>query len=141
MELEQCVNFVLTRAQNAVHQLFKAELAPYGVTPGQYGVLRCLWDQNGMTAKQLADRLSLDGSTITGILDRMEQKGLIERHTDPKDRRALKVVLTDQGWNLKEPLTKAIEEANRKALQSFSQEEAELLKKLLDEISESTSVK
>ena len=141
MELEQCVNFVLTKAQNAVHQLFKAELAPYGVTPGQYGVLRCLWDQNGMTAKQLADRLSLDGSTITGILDRMEQKGLIERHTDPRDRRALKVVLTDQGWNLKEPLTKAIEEANRKALQSFSQEEAELLKKLLDEISESTSVK
>jgi len=141
MELEQCVNFVLTKAQNAVHQLFKAELAPYGVTPGQYGVLRCLWDQNGMTAKQLADRLSLDGSTITGILDRMEQKGLIERHTDPRDRRALKVVLTDQGWNLKEPLTKAIEEANRKALQSFSQEEAELLKKLLDEMSESTSAK
>ncbi|ADI01653.1 MAG TPA: MarR family transcriptional regulator [Syntrophothermus lipocalidus] len=141
MELEQCVNFVLTKAQNAVHQLFKAELAPYGVTPGQYGVLRCLWDQNGMTAKQLADRLSLDGSTITGILDRMEQRGLIERHTDPKDRRALKVMLTEHGLRLKEPLTKAIEEANRKALRSFSQEQAQLLKKLLDEISETTTTK
>ncbi|HBQ86145.1 MAG TPA: MarR family transcriptional regulator, partial [Syntrophomonas sp.] len=40
MELEQCLNFALTKAQQSVHQLFKAELAPYGVTPGQYAFLK-----------------------------------------------------------------------------------------------------
>ncbi len=59
MELEQCVNFVLTKAQNAVQQLFKAELAPYGVTPGQYAVLKCLWDE--MANCQAAIRTALSG--------------------------------------------------------------------------------
>lgn len=134
MELEQCVNFVLTKAQNAVQQLFKAELAPYGVTPGQYAVLKCLWDDNGQTAKQLAERLYLDGSTVTGILDRMEAKNLISRQSDPKDRRALRVILTDRGSALKEPVNAAIVQANKKALDRLDPKESGLLHKLLEEL-------
>ncbi|MEQ8236245.1 MAG: MarR family transcriptional regulator [Syntrophomonadaceae bacterium] len=134
MELEQCLNFVLTKAQRNIHQLFKAELAPFGVTPGQYGILRCLWDENAQTAKKLADRLALDGSTITGILDRMEQKGLIEKQTDPKDRRAMQVMLTAKGKKLQKPVSEAIETANRRALVKFDQQEAEFLKNVLEEI-------
>lgn len=134
MELEQCLNFVLTKAQHNVHQLFKAELAPYGVTPGQYGVLRCLWDENGQTARKLAERLALDGSTLTGILDRMEQKGLIEKLPDPKDRRALQVILTATGRELQKPLLQAIEHANKKALVKLNDQQAESLKGLLEDI-------
>ncbi|MGI6434544.1 MAG: MarR family winged helix-turn-helix transcriptional regulator [Syntrophomonadaceae bacterium] len=134
MELEQCVNFVLTKAQNAIQQLFKAELAPYGVTPGQYAVLKCLWDDNGQTAKQLAERLYLDGSTVTGILDRMEAKSLISRQPDPKDRRALRVILTEQGSALKAPVNAAIERANKKALDRLDPKESGLLHKLLEEL-------
>lgn len=136
MELEQCLNFLLTKAQQAVHQLFKAELAPHGVTPGQYAVLKCLWDENGQTAKQLADRLSLDGSTMTGLLDRMEQKGLIEKQPDPKDRRALQVVLTDKGRQLEAPLTGAIAEANRKVMRGLDEAQGEALKQLLRDMGE-----
>jgi len=134
MELEQCLNFVLTKAQHNVHQLFKLELAPHGVTPGQYAVLRCLWDENGQTARKLADRLSLDGSTITGILDRMEQKGLIEKQSDPRDRRALQVMLTDTGRSLQEPLSQAIDSANRKALLSLEENQVQVLKQILQDI-------
>lgn len=139
MELEQCVNFVLTKAQRNVHQLFKAELAPYGVTPGQYGVLRCLWDENAQTAKKLADRLVLDGSTITGILDRMEQKGLIDKQTDPKDRRAIQVMLTAKGKELQGPVSLAIEKANRRALQTLDNKQAEFLKNVLEDIGSAES--
>lgn len=134
MELDQCVNFVLTKAQNSVQQLFKAELAPYGVTPGQYGVLKCLWDQNGLTAKQLAERLYLDSSTITGILDRMENKGLINRYHDARDRRALCVMITTVGQELQEPVTQAIINANKKVLQNFDKEASEILRKMLLEL-------
>ncbi len=134
MELEQCLNFVLTKAQQSVHQLFKAELVPYGVTPGQYAVLKCLWDQNGQTAKQLAERLYLDSSSVTGILDRMEAKNLIEKRADPKDRRALQVLLTDKGRELEEPLSKVIEEANEKALHSLDEVQSKSLKELLYKI-------
>lgn len=135
MELEQCVNFILTKAQQSVHHLFKAELAPYGVTPGQYAVLQCLWDENGQTAKQLAERLFLDGSTVTGVLDRMEQKGLIIKQADPKDRRALQVNLTDLGRKLEEPITRVIEETNQKALHHLDETRAHELKQLLQTIS------
>lgn len=135
MELEQCLNFVLTKAQRNIHQLFKAELAPYGVTPGQYAVLRCLWDENAQTARKLTERLALDGSTITGILDRMEQKGLIIKLTDPKDRRAMQVTLTPQGRKLQEPLSQAIIDANHKALLKLNEVEAEYLKNILEEMS------
>ncbi len=135
MELEQCFNFILTKAQRHVNQLFKAELAGFGVTPGQYAVLKCLWDENAQTARKIAERLVLDSSTITGILDRMEQKGLIEKHSDPKDRRALQVVLTKAGKDLENPVTQTIVNANRKALVMLDALKGEELKHMLDEIS------
>ncbi|MGI6649076.1 MAG: MarR family winged helix-turn-helix transcriptional regulator [Bacillota bacterium] len=135
MELEHCINFVLTKAQHAVHQLFKSDLAPYGVTPGQYGVLRCLWDEDCQTARQLAERLALDGSTMTGVLDRMEQRGLIVKQTDPRDRRALQIQLTQKGRDLKVPLEEVIEKANQKVLEGLEPERIEALKQLLWNIS------
>ena len=135
MELDQCLNFVLTKAQQSVHQLFKAELIPHGVTPGQYSVLKCLWKDNGQTVKQLAEHLYLDSSTVTGILDRMEQKGLIKKKADPKDRRALQVLLTEKGQDLEEPLSQAILNANKKALQEMNDKEYESLKELLHKLS------
>jgi DNA-binding MarR family transcriptional regulator len=125
MELEQCVNFALTKAQNIVHQFFKARLAPYGITPGQYGVLKCLWDEDGLTVKKLAERMYLDSTTITGLLDRMENKGLIKRQSSPSDRRALSVVLTPAGKALQEPVTQAIIDANQAVLKNMSEEEAD----------------
>ena len=134
MELDRCINFVLTKAQQSVQQMFKARLAPYGVTPGQYAVLACLWDGESKTAKQLADLLYLDGSTMTGILDRIEQKGLIIKQVDPKDRRAIRVTLTDAGRDLEGPLSQVILEANQEALANLGQVEGESLKALLHKL-------
>lgn len=135
MELEHCINFILTKVQQSVQQLFKEDLEQFGITPGQYMVLKCLWDKNGETVKQLADRLQLDSSTITGILDRLENKGLIKRKPDPNDRRALSVVLTPEGQALQVSVDQAIVNANHKALERLTQQEAEDLKVLLQKIS------
>ena len=134
MELEQCVNFALTRAQNTVNQYFKTRLAPHGVTPGQYGILKCLWDENGLTVKQIAERMYLDSSTITGLLDRMEQKGLIKRCPDPSDRRALSVVLTPEGERLEGPVSEAIALANQAVLKDVGYAEAQKLMQLLFDV-------
>lgn len=134
MELEQCVNFALTRAQNTVNQYFKTKLAPHGVTPGQYGILKCLWDENGLTVKQLAERMYLDSSTITGLLDRMEQKGLIQRCPVPTDRRALNVILTPAGKELEGPVSQAIIDANQQVLKDVGDAEAQKLMQLLLEV-------
>lgn len=135
MELNECINFLLTRTQQVVFQKFKASLAEYDVTPVQYGVLKCLWTQDGQNPSQIANSLFLDSSTITGILDRMENKGLIKRIADPKDRRSLKVVLTEQGSLLEEPVIRIIDEENKKALYSLEEEDRTKLIEYLNRIS------
>lgn len=122
MQLEECLNFMLTKAHHSVYQVFKSDLAKYDVTPSQYALLRCLWDNDGQTSKNLADRLSLDYSTMTTHLDRLEHKGLITRNAAPCDRRALQVSLTDKGRELEEPLINAIVEANNKFLKNVDNE-------------------
>lgn len=134
MELEQCINFILTNVQQSVQQLFKAELEHFGITPVQYMVLKCLWDENGVTVKQLAERLQLDSSTITGILDRLEIKDMVKRKPDLNDRRALSVVLTSKGKALEKSVNQAIIDANNKVLGRLENEELEHLKSLLQRI-------
>ena len=95
----------------------------------------CLWDENGQTARQLADRLSLDGSTMTGLLDRMEQKGLIEKRPDPTDRRALQVLLTEKANELRYSLPQAIDLANKKALANMDEKQVQIFKELLWKLS------
>ncbi|MDD3705150.1 MAG: MarR family transcriptional regulator [Clostridiaceae bacterium] len=135
MELNKCINFLLTKTQQVVFQQFKASLAEYDVTPVQYGVLKCLWCQDGQNPSQIAGSLSLDNSTISGILDRMENKGVIKRVADRKDRRSLKVVLTEQGRLLEAPVTEIIEKENKNVLYSLSEEEQATLVEYLNRIS------
>jgi DNA-binding MarR family transcriptional regulator len=135
MRLDDCINFLLSKTQQIVFQQFKASLAKYDVTPVQYGVLKCLWCQDGQNPSQIAGSLFLDTSTVTGILDRMENKGMIKRIADPKDRRSIKVVLTEQGRQLEEPVTKVIDEENKKVLCALNEEERVKLMEYLNRIS------
>jgi DNA-binding MarR family transcriptional regulator len=64
----------------------------------------------------------------------MENKSLISRQPDPKDRRAVRVMLTEQGRALNEPVNAAIERANKKALERLEPQESAFLKKLLEEL-------
>lgn len=134
MKLEECIFFVLTKQQLFAQQVFKKELKPYGITPVQNGVLSCLWEADGQTPGQLSERLLLDSSSITGILDRLEQKGLIERKPVPNDRRALQVKLTEKGMQLKEPALEATTTANRNVLANLDTEEINILEKILNKI-------
>ena len=79
MELNQCINYLLTTSQHRVFQEVSKRLENYDVTPVQYGVLYCLWKGDKTTPKEIASELKLENSTISGILDRMEKKNLLKR--------------------------------------------------------------
>ena len=51
MDIRECINYLLTTAQHQVFQLLSSKLAPYGITPGQYGVLNCLWRKEAVNPK------------------------------------------------------------------------------------------
>ena len=131
MELTQCINFLLTTAQHTVFQFLNSQLSAYDITPSQYGVLSCLWTREYATPKQISEILCLETSTISGVLDRMQKKGLVERFVNKEDRREIRVVVTEKGKALQEPIQEIIETVNEVVLRDFSEEEVQRLKENL----------
>ena len=137
MELKECINFLLTTSQHTVFQYLSQRLAPYDITPSQYGILNCLWINDGTCLpRQIAELLCLETSTVSGILDRMQKKDLIDRVINPENRREILVMITPKGEALKAPVLKIIDEVNEEVLKDFSPKETEFIRKSLRQIAE-----
>ena len=131
MQLTDCINFQLTRAQKSVFTYFKESLAQFDVTPSQYALMSLLWNGDELSPSQIASELSLDASSITGLLNRMEDKGLIQRIYSDEDRRAVSVKITGKGKTLKEGITSTIEDCNVQVLKGITPEEDAVLRKCI----------
>lgn len=136
MKLQDCINFILTHAQNAVFTYFKRELHHLDVTPIQYASLKCLWEEDGQMPSQLAETLHLDSSTVTGILSRLQDKGLIIRSFNTGDRRKVIVHLTDEGRALEKPVSEIIERLNHELTDGISEADMEVFHMVIGTITE-----
>ena len=112
---------------NHMARLFAAALTeriqPLGLTTGQFPILLQLWREEGLTQKQLVERLDLEQATIANTLTRMERDGLILRKPHPEDGRSQCIHLTRKARSLEEPATKAAQAVNEIALKSLRAEE------------------
>ncbi|MGG3182541.1 MarR family transcriptional regulator [Priestia megaterium] len=126
-----CIHFLLGKALQRVNQVSKSKLSLHGVTPVQYALLRLLWKKDGQFGYVLADQLLLDSSTITGIIDRLEQSNFIERRVDSNDRRNKLIFLTDKGRSMEALLCHEMDEMNKEIISGFSDEEIQQFKKML----------
>lgn len=133
--LNNCINYLLTGAQHAVFQYMKKNLAQFNLTPIQYGVLGCIWEFDMHNPKDIAAHLGVENSTISGILDRMENKGLIRREIDSSDRRFIHIELTDVSRELELPVRKVVTDVDRKVMEQFDEGETAALKTMLRRIS------
>ncbi|MCO5732841.1 MarR family winged helix-turn-helix transcriptional regulator [Rhizobium sp. SSA_523] len=102
-----------------------------GFSPGQFPVLLALWEEDGLTQRQLLDRLEVEQATLANTLARMERDGLIIRTPHPTDRRAQIIVLTERGRELEALATDAAAEAEDQMFQGFRRFERELLKEYM----------
>ena len=109
--------------------------------PAYLGVLMILWDQDGLQASKLGKKVGLEPSSMTGMIDRMERDGLIERQSDPNDRRALKIFLTKKGRTAQTPVTKVVDEALTSMFEGISDQEMETTKKVLKRFIENMQMK
>ncbi len=130
-QIEDCLSFYLGKAYQRVTQSAKQRLAPYGVTPVQYALLKVLWERDDQSGAELGERLLLDSATMTGLLDRLEQAGLIERRAHATDRRVNRVVLTARGRDLQAPLDREMDQMNQDFLGELPPETAKLLRERL----------
>ncbi|BAU11993.1 MarR family transcriptional regulator [Leptolyngbya sp. NIES-3755] len=113
---------------------FQERLDPYRLTPFHWVVLCCLWQEDGQATSSIGDRLQQVGGTLTGVLDRMCDRGLIRRERDTQDRRIWRIWLTDAGRQLEDILPPIAVEVREAALQGISYAEREQFSDIVDRI-------
>ncbi|WP_434424504.1 MarR family winged helix-turn-helix transcriptional regulator [Nannocystis pusilla] len=101
LRLDQQLCFALYRASRAVIRAYGPLLEPLGLTYPQYLVMLVLWEERSASVKALGERLALDSGTLTPLLKRLEQRGLVTRRRDADDERVVRIELTREGQQLR----------------------------------------
>jgi DNA-binding MarR family transcriptional regulator len=130
------LGYKLKLASQLMYRDFLERLEPYGLTPFHYLVLCCLWEEDGLSTTGIADKLKQLGATLTGVVDRMEDRNLVYRERDTTDRRIVRVWLTSEGKKLMRTLPPIGAETIKRAINNISEAEQESVLKLLDQIVE-----
>ncbi|MGI8392754.1 MarR family winged helix-turn-helix transcriptional regulator [Leucobacter sp. W1038] len=102
LELDRQVCFALAAASRGVIGIYRPILEPLGLTHPQYLVMLALWGDSPLRFGELAEMLWLDPATLSPIVKRLEQRGLIERVPIDGDERTFALVLTEVGGALRE---------------------------------------
>jgi DNA-binding MarR family transcriptional regulator len=102
LTLEDQLCFSLYATSMAINRIYKPLLDELGITYPQYLVLSALWEEDGRTVGAIAERLSLESSTITPLVKRLEVASLVTRARQADDERKVLVSLTDRGRALKQ---------------------------------------
>ena len=114
------------RFQQIAVAVFLAEVdrAGYDLTPVQYVALAAISANPGIDQVTLAGVIAYDRTTITGVVDRLVQKGLVVRRASPRDRRARALDITEAGETTLRAITPAVEQAQQIMLRGLTDTEA-----------------
>ena len=126
--MDRSFYYLLMATQSLFHRSVMAELNGSGLTAGQPKVLDYLGRHDGSVQKAIAAGCQIDPATLTGLLNRMEEKGLIRRCNEDGNRRSLHVYLTEQGWAKQREVRQTMERQSEVVQAGLSEEQrAQLL--------------
>lgn len=112
----------------------KSKLEDFNLAPEQNLVMMLLWEKDGLTQNQLAEKLNKDKTNIARMASSLEKKGFIKRAHPKEDRRSLMLYLTEDGKDLGEKVIPVAEDFNDVVTQGISNEEIQELERLLSKI-------
>jgi DNA-binding MarR family transcriptional regulator len=127
----ESVGYLARYAHRAFVKALARELGPHAILTAQWSVLRVLWQSEGLTQVELADRMRMEKASLTAVLDGMARAGLIRRARNAKDRRKINITLTARGRALKDEILPYAGKINRRATRGMSADEIGQLRGLL----------
>ena len=130
----ESVGFVVREVWRLFARCLAPRIAREGVSIGMWFVLRMLWDEDGMTQRELGERVGINGPTIVTALNSMERAGLVKRVQNRDDRRKINVFLTERGHRLKSKLWPMASEVLEIGLSGLSAEQVKSLNKMLSQV-------
>ena len=134
--MEQTFHYLRMADQAVFQKRLLNALKKASLTAGQPKVLDYLKDHDGAGQKEIAAACHIEPATLTSVLNRMEEKGMIERRMRNGNRRSLYVFLTEKGKELSDVVEREFDRAEEQALAGFSPEEREECRRMLRRICE-----
>lgn len=132
--MQHSVGAQVRRTQRMFAQDLQAALAPHDVPVGMWYFLRVLWEQDGLTQREVSERVGATAPTAVEQLRNMERRGLIARKASLEDRRKIHFFLTDAGRELESRLLFYAAEVNEAALDGLTVGEIGFLRLALQRI-------
>jgi DNA-binding MarR family transcriptional regulator len=133
-----CPYYLISRVTLVVTSALKEGLASAGVgdvKPAYLGALFALWKEDGLKVVELGRRSGLETSSMTGLIDRMERDGLLERRDDASDRRVQRINLTEKGRDVMRPALEAVDQILATVFEGIPEEDlsktTDVLKRVL----------
>lgn len=121
--MEDSLHYLIMANQMLVQKTLLDKLKDTGLTIGQPKILDYLKEHNGSSQKEIARACFLEAGSLTAILNRMEEKGLIERQMLNRNRRSFHIFMTDEGKEKQQLIDQVFSEIEKKALLGISEEE------------------
>jgi DNA-binding MarR family transcriptional regulator len=119
------------QAYRSLSDTFTDEIAMYRA---QATVLCRLYVQDGMTQSEIGDQLSVQGATVTNILQRMEESGLVSRRRDAEDNRLVRVYLTESGREKERAITEQFLKLESTVFEAISEDDRALFRRILNQM-------
>src|ERR687886_1290890 len=134
-DFENSIGFIVNRVARSFVKALDLELHDkVGVTVGQWKVIVMLVKQNGLTQKETADKLGLEGPTLIPIIDKMEKEGLVIRKVDPSDRRNNRIYRTEKADALWDRMMECASKVRQVALKNIPEVDVNITRTVLDRI-------
>ncbi len=125
------LDFLLAQVSRLHRQRAHELLDKLGLYRGQPPVLFALWEQDGLTHRELAEQLEITPATMTRMIQRMEKAGFVQRQPDASDQRLSRVYLTDVGRTVRVELEAVWQRMDMECFNRFSDEERVVLRGFL----------
>ncbi|MBD2756568.1 MarR family transcriptional regulator [Spirosoma sp. BT704] len=138
IKLENQLCFPLYAASRLVTQCYQPALAELGLTYPQYLVLLILWETDSVNVKLLSEKLHLESNTLTPLLKRMQETGLINRVRSQQDERSVIISLTSKGKQIQSEAPRVVKRLADNI--GLTKEDAQQLHSLLNKLIGSINV-
>ena len=132
--MEEPLHYLIMANQMLVQKALMEELKDSGLTIGQPKILDYLKDHDGSNQKEIARACFLEAGSLTTILNKMEEKGLIERRVLNGNRRSFHIFMTEEGREKQQLVDTAFSKIEKKALVDISREEYEQFRSVYHKI-------
>ena len=125
---------ILLRASSSVEKVVKKDMASHGLNATEFTVLELLYSKGRQPIQMIGKQILLASSSITYVVDRLEEKGMVIRIADNLDRRVTFCELTDEGKGLMEKIFPKHAEKIAELIEGCTNEEVQLLQSVLKKV-------